>query len=216
MADRPILFSAPMVRAILDGRKTMTRRIVRLHRHHDIAIQSVGTPLGDEWRYEETTGRGRACGVVPCPFGAPGDRLWVRERFAALDEHGNRCAPRDAAFALLADGAQVFRDGSYFPGLPHYAAGAFDRIMWRPSIHMPRWAARVELELLAVRVERLQSITEADAQAEGVEPIQMDGGSYLPRFEGLWDSINGKRAPWASNPWVWVVEFRPQQKGEKT
>jgi hypothetical protein len=214
--ERPILFSAPMVRAILDGRKTQTRRLV--------------TPgVGQEWltpatidkvcRFEPSVHgwwtmavEGGHIGSVRCPYGQPGDRLWVREGFAPVDGNGHKCSPSAAAFVVLADGAQKYRDGAYFPPLPEYQQGVFDGIKWRPSIHMPRWACRIVLEVTDVRIERLKSITEADARAEGVDPTEWMGGpareSYCAAFADLWNRINIKRAPWSSNPWVWVVSFK--------
>jgi len=189
MKERPILFSGEMVRAIIDGRKTQTRRVVN---------EAVAFP--------------------PCPYGAPGDRLWVRETFASFRAEGQPVTPRDARYVVLRDGAQVYADGKTYPPLAAYAAGAFDAIKWRPSIHMPRWASRITLEVVSVRVERVQSITEEDARAEGVAvtaPHLMHGAlasmSARENFAVLWDSINGKRAPWAVNPWVWRVEFRRVQ-----
>ena len=201
MKERPILFSSEMVRAIIDGRKTQTRRVVKP----------------------------QPAAGLPCPYGAPGDRLWVRETFASFRAEGQPVTPRDARYVVLRDGAQVYADGKTYPPLAAYAAGAFDAIKWRPSIHMPRWASRITLEVVSVRVERVQSITEEDARAEGVDwaaphpygerwdddredPREVGystGGSFArDNFRRLWDSINGKRASWASNPWVWAVEFR--------
>lgn len=226
MKERPILFSGPMVRAILDGRKTVTRRIVRerLGAYSDgsfVVLDKDGDPIDVELRR---------------PYGGPGDRLWVRETFASLDVNGHKSSPREAHFVVLLDGAQVYRDGTVFAGLPEYSRGAFDGIKWRPSIHMPRWASRILLEVVSVRVERLQEITEEDARREGLDRNSKDGGrtwkygvadrdglpgtdddglpwhewstSARTAFAKLWDRINGKRAPWASNPWVWRVEFR--------
>lgn len=229
MRERPILFSTPMVQAILVGRKTVTRRVLKPQPDSD-----GGPPLATGWFHPETADGGpgpHTFGVygvdwhVRCPYGAPNDRLWVRETFAPVNAHGHKCAARDAAFVVLRDGAQQYRDGMPIPALPKYAPDAFDGIEWRPSIHMPRWASRITLEVVSVRVERLQEITEEDARAEGVRPsdaavvFQNDasgrphqrsdmGMTHLGAFAVLWDQINGKRAPWVSNPWVWRVEFR--------
>ncbi len=208
MSERPILFSAPMVRAILAGTKTQTRRVVKPQPH----------PLGDD----PVTAKKR------CPYGQPGDRLWVRETFAVRgneDGHpertdGTLCGEREAPRFYRADCKQTdygmwqLPDGSLLEG-------------WRSSLHMPRWASRITLEVVSVRVERLQNISEPDAQAEGCLPDKhflnqlshlrgSDAVRAVPsklytakeRFAQLWDSINAKRAPWASNPWVWAVEFR--------
>lgn len=203
MTEHPILFSGPMVRAILAGAKTQTRRVCK-----------------PEWLrcLDSEDDEDRAKAVAGCPYGAPGMRLWVRETWA---EAGNEDhAPLDPRRALYrADtkpgdyGADVFQDGrEYFDG-------------WRPSIHMPRWASRIDLEVTGVRVERLQEISEEDARAEGVDewiPCEIRTGirariwgggkrqgTAREHFSILWDSINSKRGyGWDANPWVWVIEFR--------
>jgi hypothetical protein len=127
-------------------------------------------------------------------------------------------------FAVFPEGGQKYSDGVYVPPLREYAPGAFDNIKWRPSIHMPRWASRITLEVTDVRVQRLQDITDEDAKAEGVVPLEHihedqrvpgpgfndcrlgDQPHRLP-FAILWDEINGKRAPWEADPWVWAIEF---------
>lgn len=228
MTERPILFSGPMVRAILAGRKTVTRRVV-----------TVGDTIeerddGTQWPYFTTWTHGDdGSPWASCPYGAPGDRLWVREtwryhgwtedgapwiKYAAdystrlveriPDEWSDRLAD---IWADLSDDANMAIDGR-----------AADR-KWRPSIFLPRWASRITLEVVGVRVERLQEITEDDARAEGVNPsdahIVIKDGDRQPDMERthrgafacLWDGINGDRASWASNPWVWRVEFRVVQ-----
>jgi hypothetical protein len=179
--ERPILFSGPMVRAILAGRKTQTRRIVK----------------NQEWYNLKGDYGDRLRGVDRCPYGHPGERLWVRETwFCATGE------PGPALCHYQADG-----DRPEFKGL------------WKPSIHMFRWASRITLEITGVRVERLQDISEADAIAEGIAKhsdqwIDYPAGKSAagwsdPRksFTSLWQSINGGDS-WNANPWVWVVEFR--------
>lgn len=178
--ERPIIFSGAMVRAILDERKTQTRRVVRGHPH-------TMEPLN-----------------IGCPYGVPGDRLWVRETWGQTeqgDEWGYYRGKADARLPVL------FRADD--------PTGGDDDEYWRPSIHMPRWASRITLEVIGVRVERVQDISEDDARAEGVTPTaplgktgHAVGAEYAAAFAALWDSINGKRAPWASNPWVWAVEFQ--------
>ncbi len=193
----------------------------------DYGLFDQGTPglfrvAGPVWAVRALTGM--ADPKWPCPFGAPGDRLWVRERFSPYRVPGGcACSIADATYAVLVDGTHVDRDGEITPGLATYSEGAWDGVRWRPSIHMPRWASRIALEVTGVRVERLQAITEEDARAEGVD--QGEGGrlypsaraaralSYRAGFEHLWNAINGKRAPWASNPWVWVVDFRRVEGG---
>lgn len=227
MADRPILFSGPMVRAILDGTKTQTRRVMR--------TQPTWDESRSEWSYESRRCSAHWSGPKPiacasliarddCPYGAPGDRLWVRETFDSRNSAGERWKPKDSAFVVFRDGAQMYSDGTYSPPLESYAPGAFDLCRWRPSIHMPRWASRITLEVTAVRVERLQDISEDDARAEGVEPVAFDWRDYMPEreapeqfhktsrasFFSLWESINGT-ASLAADPWVWVVSFQVQE-----
>lgn len=222
MSERPILFSGPMVRAVLDDSKTQTRRIVK--------PQPIGRPWfweGDsvdpEPQWFDGYERGRApCGAgiedinkpIRCPYGQPGDRLWVRETWDWRDWSWNKdCRVR---IAYAADGEQADKTSpvGWRPTIYNYER-------WRPSIHMPRWASRITLEVLGVRVERLQDISEEDARAEGVESwAKSDAGlatlsavgfavPSAPRFlfQLLWISINGQDS-WDANPWVWVVEFR--------
>lgn len=208
MTERPILFSDAMVRAILAGTKTQTRRVVvvrgspvsgafwdhagwRPSIDEDGAIRfRVGGPGGEE---------AHGSPEVRCPYGAPGDRLWVRECFAlhhAWDEH----APTRGGAASK---RVWFR--------AHHDSGIIDGIgRWRPSIHMPRWASRLTLEVTSVRIERVQSITESDARAEGVTPDELGDVSHWRACRVLWDSINGERpgCSWSANPWVWAVGFR--------
>lgn len=214
--ERPILFSGPMVRAILAGKKTQTRRIIN--------PQPVATPWGTSGGitvapallWDERGAYARAAESIPatdrlpgpygvnligsesrlCPYGKPGDRLWVRETWQMNEP------PSGAIYR--ADDITGHIDGG-----------------WRPSIFMPRWASRLILEVTGVRVERLQEITEKDILAEGVTvdlAAKMTGvpWSSLPTMHHAWaagwDLINDKRAPWASNPWVWVIEFRAVSK----
>jgi hypothetical protein len=191
-----------MVRAILEGRKTQTRRIVKPQ------------PIGRLWNppveppcLQDDSGR-----FHPCPYGQRGDRLWVREAWG-LDAYTG-----DLQFSIKyragGDSYVTERNGSdeWVPIYQRYIDGCglddkWDR--WRPSIHMPRWASRITLEVTGVRAERLQDISEDDAKAEGVEPLARQiGTDYRGAFQNLWDSINKDRTPWDSNPWVWVVEFR--------
>jgi hypothetical protein len=163
--------------------------------------------IPDDLRAQEGCYFTTPCGLEfngRCPYGAPGARLWVREAFRIF--HGP-----DIRLQYRADGANHFEgdtrllteDSAYLPG---------ETPPWKPSIFMPRWACRLVLEVEAVRVERLQQITDADVRSEGVETVALDRDRAvefrLKDFARGWDSINGKRAPWASNPWVWVIEFR--------
>ena len=185
--ERPILFSAPMVKAILAGRKTQTRRVVKCpNPAPEIAS------LGALWEH----------GQLQCPYGVPGDRLWVRETWQQVTPTGN---------------GQWHTVDTVCDGLPHrrllYAADA-DRDeppRWRPSIFMPRWASRITLEVTSVRVKRLQEISDDDAHAEGftlMPPLPPGRKPHVRYFRCLWDEINGKTHPWKSNPWVWAIEFR--------
>ncbi|MDH0849190.1 hypothetical protein N5D66_14720 [Delftia tsuruhatensis] len=205
MKERPILFSAPMVRALLAGTKTQTRRIAKPVRHPDLGNVYAPGALVLEHEPQHVIDR---C----CPYGRPGDRLWVREthmnwwKLDPANPEGPRIFSHVAAFA--ADGYELE------PG---------ER--WIPSIHMLRAASRITLDIKAVRVERLQDISEEDAKAEGAPGYEEgldapppDGDhewSYRASFQRLWEQINGPGA-WAKNPWVWVVEFeraQAQQKG---
>ena len=133
---------------------------------------------------------------IPCPYGVTGDRLWVRETWARLTGNGHR-------FVYRADGEDPRT------GWDEVEPAQRPRMTWTPSIHMPRVASRITLEVTDVRVERLQAISEEDARAEGIalEPAILPGHA-AGCFSRLWDEINGKRAPWSSNPWVWAVTFR--------
>lgn len=190
MKERPILFSGPMVRAILAGTKTQTRRIVKPQppsrwNHLHGAVFCSGE--------HERSGGCLGDAVLPCPYGVPGDRLWVRETWGE--------------FGPTIDAEQDFRyraDGYQPP------AGR----VWRPSVHMPRWALRITLEITDVRVERLQDISEESARAEGAIgwserlPGRWDcRGTARDAFRDLWQSINGPDS-WDPNPWVWVISFR--------
>lgn len=203
MKERPILFSAPMVRAILDGSKTQTRRIVK-NPDRAIAGCDVSGLLDQPKVLSEY-----------CPYGKPGDRLWVRETTGIDDVTSDRVILAN----YLADGAPVLYsscdDLEYNGSAAHWW---YSRDIC-PSIHMPRWASRITLEIVGVRVERLNDISEADAKAEGILQVKSDGyqnydgtggywGSAINSFETLWESISGAGS-WTTNPWVWVIEFKP-------
>jgi hypothetical protein len=265
MAERPILFSGPMVRALLDGRKWQTRRIVKDRPKKDPRVWCLQSlphagPLRDgSWMFSDVDPAEWGTffpsdyldgGGIRCPYGVAGDRLWVRETWKsrerrctedddhaedeACSEHCQQtyvyyaATPR-VGFRPVPDRARITYLVESSPLTEWYTSG------WRPSIHMPRWASRLLLEVTEVRVERLQDITEEDARAEGLKKLSKDGGitwkfgipdrdglpgedddgqhwhewATDPRkaFAKLWDRINGDRASWASNPWVWVVSF---------
>lgn len=179
MDDRPILFSAPMVRALLNGTKTQTRRVVKRFEVR------AGMPEPEMQSL-----------LRCCPYGAPGDRLWVRETFAKID---GQTQPW-----IETDYRATYTHGDRLGD----SLGIKKR--WTPAIHMPRAASRITLEVIGVRVERLQDISETDARAEGAaahnSPAAILTG-YRQGYRLLWDSINGAGA-WERNCWVWVVEFR--------
>lgn len=205
--SRPILFSAPMVRALLDGRKTQTRRMVKPQ-----PIQDAG---GKVYRW---ISRGRDVNVehmnaAMCPYGVPGDRLWVK--------HGHWLKPASDLTEAIAWSPEfpcaVHRDyrGTWTSDIasPQSDIDKHGGFRKRPSIHMPRWASRITLQVTSVRVERVQDISEADAVAEGMKPRPSEPYDCMddPReqYRFLWDEINGKGS-WESKPWVWVIEFRKQ------
>jgi hypothetical protein len=201
MKEHPILFSAPMVRAILNGRKTQTRRVVKPHDKGWTYSIVDDSEDGIQWLYDaDEAGDWHRCS---CPHGKPGDKLWVRETH-------------------LITSSKVEYRADY-----HQEIEAEDRgrgLRWRPSIFMPRCASRITLEITDVRVERLREISEADAQAEGVivtkshvqcarefDELRPDLPTISPAQQAyceLWESINGAKHSWASDPWVWVLTFK--------
>lgn len=231
MKERPILFSGPMVRALLDGSKTQTRRIMKPQ-----LVYGPVAGLFNSWYLPRRDGggtlypNGKDKILSECPYGQPGDRLWVRETFVQgwdydpvtdcikqFDETGH---PIPIQTWYRADGTDIgWCD----------ADGWEANTPWKPCIHMPRAASRITLEITSVRVERLQSISEADAQAEGVEDVTAqvaprdpefrfwkryrDGGlngytdNAIASYASLWTEINGPGS-WEANPWVWAMTFR--------
>ncbi|MER3188659.1 hypothetical protein ABUJ41_20295 [Salmonella enterica subsp. enterica serovar Chester] len=199
MNERGMIFNAEMVRAILEGRKTQTRRPIKWKQTRFTEIGERED--GSNWPWSEDTEK--ACDYWhPCPFGAVGDRIWVRETFGwqiRRDPVGGTGEFR------------VYRATT--PDAVRYqtASGEAAPMKWVPSIHMPRRASRITLEITDVRVERLNSITESDAEAEGVTDT---GFGYLlvDGFRYLWKSIYGDDS-WQANPWVWVIEFKRVEGG---
>jgi hypothetical protein len=256
--EHPILFSAPMVRAILAGTKTQTRRIVKPQ-----PVQPVERPLkhtarhagsyfdaycserktdenprgmSDRWCWWTADDRPDPLSTIRCRYGAPGDELWVRETWYC----DNTTAPnwnRGKTIEPTADLVAEWRESMYYRAdaksrdelaaraRPECACSEFGgKSPWRPSIHMPRWASRIALDVTGVRVERLHDITDADAKAEGAAWRIDTGGDlngafshvdtpigYRNHFRDLWKSINGA-ASWDANPWVWVIEFKRVQE----
>ncbi len=208
MKERPILFSGPMVRALLAGSKTQTRRAAKVE--STLGIDSILAPRRAGGRaatylLPDQAAEAAAC----CPYGKPGDRLWVREAF--MHEPADYCW--EASVSIPCRPAET----AYRADFPNSQPGEG----WKPSIHMPRNLSRILLEITGVRVERLQDISQADAQAEGAPPSHPSidqisrefGYPDFPRswYAQLWEEINGPGA-WAQNPWVWVVEFKRVQQ----
>lgn len=216
--EHPIIFSGPMVRAVLEGRKTQTRRVAQCMTGTDFATHHKA----DEWIISSTilniavglpkkTVSPRTGSLVRCPYGAPGDRLWVRETFARLED----LKTKDPGTAALL--SRAFYRQEHSAGLSHDDA---TDLRWRSPIHMPRELSRITLEVTNVRVERLQEISDADAKAEGVDQAPYsenriwianpaNSQRYIKTFRKGWDAINAKRGySWASNPFVWVIEFK--------
>jgi hypothetical protein len=228
MKERPILFNGEMVRAIVEWKKTQTRRIIKpqpsLYKggchpknkpkhsapYFDCYCGDKKTPenprgMGQNWCWWTEDDR-QGIDWIKCPYGVPGDRLWVRETWGI----GTRLCPSMGCI----DGIEYRADQGFIddieilplnPCIPDYVQAENYKEGWKPSIHMSRWASRITLEITDIRVERLQDISEEGAKAEGVEwypalkPIRL--------FQDLWEDINGKES-WDLNPWVWVLEFK--------
>jgi hypothetical protein len=214
--ERPILFSGEMVRAILDGRKVMTRRLVKVNEKGMLKCGAHGYPLVDGMGVGWFPHAGSGLEKYPAdrlgeisPFGGVGDRLWVRESWRvepSLDSLKPSDLPGDELFLKYEADGEVLHPGTYGWELPAIDA------RWgklRPSIFMPRWASRIDLEVTELRVERLQDISEEDARAEGVPNLALSDFQSVGLFKHLWNSLNEKRGfGWDVNPWVWVVGFR--------
>ncbi|MEH8711715.1 hypothetical protein [Klebsiella quasipneumoniae] len=230
MTERGMIFNAEMVRAILDGRKTQTRRPIKWKQTRFTEIGERED--GSKWPWSEDAEH--ACDFWhPCPFGAVGDRIWVREAYrfpASLDD----VSPTGVGEMAVATGyrkpwAPTFYEftGTFSDGWKGFETPpkVSDAGKLRPSIHMPRWASRILLEITDVRVERLNAISEEDARAEGI----IDGGCLncgepepcgcanpepdaTDAFAYLWQSIYGQEN-WNANPWVWVIEFKRVEGG---
>ena len=206
MKERPILFSAPIVRAILSSTKTQTRRVVKPQPAGEIRR---GEPDFNHWidtkyweRQNQKENRGIGTRGFACPYGQPGDRLWVRETWQGplLEDFETDADPdwhmpshihkyqNPAHCVYAADGG---------PAPEYIDLDDNMRNGWRPSIHMPRWASRITLEITGVRVETLGVISHEDALAEGVSSIE--------EYKALWTNINGA---WLPETWVWVLDFK--------
>ena len=215
MKERGMIFNGEMVRAILDGRKTQTRRI----------ISNVGADNCIPLQKRTKTKDGIYTHVMDaniyglCPFGKVGDRLWVRETWSDVNLEGAPAVAYradDEVYDLMEDESLLDEDGAFNYQDPRvskyqFASWYSDLISgvegnWRPSIHMPRWASRILLEITDVRVERLNAITESDASAEGITDTGF-GDLLVDGYRYLWKSIYGDDS-WQANPWVWVIEFK--------
>ena len=215
MKERGMIFNSEMVRAILDGRKTQTRRIMK---EQPVLNGNFYEVFGSAWSKGMTS-----IPAVPghslstrCPFGAVGDRIWVRETFCPVDDtqYGGE---------KWVDYRATPRYEASHPAGWDSAPNDAEALKWRPSIHMPRWASRILLEITDVRVEQLNAISQEDAQAEGMEltgwrptySAPDSGGEVMTPYDNfaeLWSSIYGADS-WRANPWVWVIEFKRVEGG---
>ncbi len=211
--ERPILMAGPMVRAILDGSKTQTRRVIKPQ--PELCKSNVPGASDEDWFHWKGENYDDYNPIeAKCPYGKPGDQLWVRETCILLppDHYLDPTKPRDA----IVNGGQLngvaYRANTDAEGDEIRKEYGYK---WRPSIHMPRWASRINLLVKDVRVERLQDISKDDAIAEGVpeefsaEFEHWDGDPDMCQkiFGKFWDSINAKKHPWSSNPWCWCITF---------
>ncbi|WP_323114366.1 hypothetical protein [Klebsiella variicola] len=210
ITERGMIFNAEMVRAILDGRKTQTRRPIKWKQTRFTEIGERED--GSKWPWSEDAEHAFDF-WHPCPFGSVGDRIWVRETFQGplfdfdlMDSYCKDSTPFEKSeFCVYkADGV---------PAPEFYDADDELHSCWRPSIHMPRWASRILLEITDVRVERLKSISDRDALREGCSAADMKSGDRVADvFARLWASIYGSDS-WNANPWVWVIEFKRVEGG---
>lgn len=235
MKEHPILFSAPMVRAILTGAKTITRRVAwlsddalnmidaadRVGAIRELRVPAnadgygfVGYKLGVEFY----------SAPIHCPYGAPGDRLWVRETFYCDDRRYKSMPDNDRQRAEFLAEMYYRADATWTGTVSELKCLGDGKSLWKPSIHMPRWASRITLEVTGVRVEQLHDITNRDAWEEGIDAFDgaIDDAKICAAanqlgcspedaratFACVWDDLNGQHAPWRSNPWVWCISFR--------
>nr|WP_241866373.1 hypothetical protein [Klebsiella aerogenes] len=215
--ERGMIFNGEMVRAILDGRKTQTRRIMKIQPEHSgLGLRRVTDSKNgsDDGKYFWSSSD--ACGLkarsksFTCPFGVVGDRIWVRETFQGplFDYEQMESYLEDSSKFEKPEFCQYAADGK--PAPEYYDADDNLRHGWRPSIHMPRWASRILLEITDVRVERLASVSDEDAGKEGYPADPSPFGGPMDKwlwFRQLWDGIYPEQS-FKHNPWVWVIEFK--------
>lgn len=214
-----------MVRAILEGRKTQTRRVIKAQPYHKTRSRGQHVWFWErsksdlrefiDWDSDTSEEIMRRGMPEMCPYGVRGDRLWLREKVGHTASVHGACVIWYAAdgsvhHTLATDGGEGDLCGV---GPRAKKMEVMPVTKWTPSIHMPRWACRITLEVVSVRVERLQEISEADAEAEGCDPaLPVADKRWVCGYRRLWDHINGPGS-WAANPWVWVVEFKRVSPG---
>lgn len=207
MRERGMTFNAEMVRAILEGRKTQTRRIIKPQPEltERSGFSWKGYVYGSASDARETN---RNFAHVACPFGKIGDRIWVRETFRVMG-----CATDVARLMYKASERNSFTESTRT--VPVGTCTKQPSQSWTPSIHMPRWASRIVLEITDVRVERLNDISDGDAIREGCSTVDMQSGDQVADvFTRLWMSIYGEES-WQANPWVWVISFQRVEAGNE-
>ena len=204
MKERSIIFSGEMVRTILEGRKTMTRRAIKeqppvdgraMPWIWDIDGKSPRYALG--WRDDEDI-----CCAAVCRYGQPGDRLWVQETWCYFPDNAPDGMGENTYYLASQKNLKEIE-----------SVMRINKVQWKPSIFMPRWASRINLEITGIRVERLQEIPGKDCLREGIrntiEGKLLLGSHLVYSFREIWDALNAKRGyPWESNPWVWVISFK--------
>lgn len=211
VSEKPIIFSDPMVQAILDGRKSQTRRIIKWQASSQslTPIQRVFDPIAGMFGMDIQVGSHEPNlerMSLACPYGMPGDALWVREAWGIHSRHTDEIPPQKRS--ELPRPLDIDRT----KWAHHYRADGNLESAWYPSIHMPRWASRITLEIVDVRVERLQDISDENIYAEGLDYAKGSEGEWgnefaQEEFQQIWESINGAGS-WDANPFTWVVEFR--------
>jgi hypothetical protein len=225
--ERPIIFSGDMVRAILKNRKSQTRRVLKKEKFFKHIPMYYGGPLeyrpcGHSWPGKRIDMMCSDCALkllIKCPYGQPGDRLWLRETWAMELIAGEGEYPDESESVLIKWKADNLDWVDYGNADIPCDYRFIERKGWRSPLYMPKWAARIWLEITGIRVERVQDISEDDARSEGIynhEHLKYIT-SACKAFQGLWDSLNKKRGfGWDDNPWVWVIEFKVLERGKQT